>query len=659
MRQPATEQASVFDPDQVPLSTSEGRRPPSTAGDRMMVGLAALALIGGLLIAASRLIPEQPNQTSQATATPAQSAEAASPSPQPTPLPRPVRSMTVDPAPRPGLPPPGPYVSEWVRMRIGVTLLESPSSDRTTGRLRPGQPAYISDAPTDQGGFDGWLQVDGPVSGWLFGEIDDDAMFERFPSHWQSTSGVYGLGSAASGFVAFGWGGSEEVMLASSDGARWHTFETPAVAWGRTAADGPAGWLMAGNVDSPDTTRITLWQSPDATSWERLGALPEEMTGGSMTLAGSQAGYVLLSETGSGGSAVWFSADGLLWTERPLAQLHPERGPRLTATPLGFFAWSLNEPTTEAYGSFSADGWTWSEANPLGPGQIVDVVADGDHLLALGRGPGGVRMWRGTIQGEQLTWSHDNTAPFRAAMVSRMVSDGERVVVLGWDRATETSLWWQRDGMSWQRHTMPADFDGLPKEAVGGPHGIVAVGQLASEGGRAPLFWHLGDGVAWEREQSPVMPSPAPPSPQTCGPKPRDLLGLLSADTYWAAICFGDEPITVRGWSAACEGCYSRSEGVWKTEWLAQPAEARVIHLAPYKTNSWGAVDGVLHPSVQGQPPHRRWLEVTGHFDDPAATSCRWIPTLADEYWYSGADDIVAGCRARFVVTAVRAVRGP
>ena len=152
-------------------------------------------------------------------------------------------------------------------------------------------------------------------------------------------------------------------------------------------------------------------------------------------------------------------------------------GMRLAATPLGFFIWGLNDPTSQGDGAFSADGWTWSEANPIGPGQIVDVVADGDHLLALGRGPGGTRMWKGTIEGEQLTWSSDNTAPFRGAVVGRMVSDGERVIVLGWDRATETPLWWQRDGLSWQRHTMPAAFGGLPLEAVGGPQGVVAVGQ--------------------------------------------------------------------------------------------------------------------------------------------------------------------------------------
>ena len=50
----------MFDPEDVPLTTSEGRRPSSTAGDRMMVGLAVAALLGGVLIAVGRLLPEQP-----------------------------------------------------------------------------------------------------------------------------------------------------------------------------------------------------------------------------------------------------------------------------------------------------------------------------------------------------------------------------------------------------------------------------------------------------------------------------------------------------------------------------------------------------------------------------------------------------------------------
>ena len=107
---------------------------------------------------------------------------------------------------------------------------------------------------------------------------------------------------------------------------------------------------------------------------------------------------------------------------------------------------------------------------------------------------------------------------------------------------------------------MPADFGGLPGLAAGGPQGVVAVGQLASNSGRMPVFWHLGDGFVWEREAIPVMPAPTAPNPRTCGPKPDDLLGLLSTDSLGGDL-LGDAPITVRGWSVPCDGCYSRSPG--------------------------------------------------------------------------------------------------
>jgi hypothetical protein len=218
-------------------------------------------------------------------------------------------------------------------------------------------------------------------------------------------------------------------------------------------------------------------------------------------------------------------------------------------------------------------------------------------------------------------------------------------------------LWWQRAGLSWQRHPLPEAFGTLPHDAAGGPQGIVAIGQLASQSGRTPVFWRLGAGAHWERESSPVMPAP---TPSPCGPVPHDLLAVMVLDTVLAAGCFGDEPITVRGWSAPCEGCYGESAGTWETEWLASPTDDRLIHLAPIESGEWGSLDGILHPSFRGKPPRpSRWMEVTGHFDDPEAASCRWTPTVMDEAWYPGTADIVAGCRSRFVVTAIRPVNGP
>ena len=93
--------------------------------------------------------------------------------------------------------------------------MESPSSDHASGRLYRGEAAYVTDLPTAEGGTDGWLSVDGQITGWINGEIDDEAMFERFPPYRQGTSTAYGLASNDDGFTALGWAGTppEEVCL--------------------------------------------------------------------------------------------------------------------------------------------------------------------------------------------------------------------------------------------------------------------------------------------------------------------------------------------------------------------------------------------------------------------------------------------------------------
>ena len=123
--------------------------------------------------------------------------------------------------------------------------------------------------------MEGWLQVQAPETGWIFGDIDSDAMFERFPYRWQPTSYVEGLAANPSGFTASGWvsDATGEAMLTSADGLHWQASPPAGNVWGRSVAYGPAGWLMAGNADA-DTGPITmLWLSPDGRSWQPLGTL--------------------------------------------------------------------------------------------------------------------------------------------------------------------------------------------------------------------------------------------------------------------------------------------------------------------------------------------------------------------------------------------------
>ena len=216
-------------------------------------------------------------------------------------------------------------------------------------------------------------------------------------------------------------------------------------------------------------------------------------------------------------------------------------------------------------------------------------------------------------------------------------------------------MWWQRAGLSWQRHQLPDAFGTFPRDAAGGPLGIVAIGQLTSESGRTPVFWRLGAGVQWEQEPSPVMPAP---TPLPCGPSPTTSLSSWCWTLRWQQAASETSRSRFAAGRRSAKGA-TASAGTWETEWLAQPGDDRLLHLAPFESGDWGSVDAVLHPTLRRTPPSSRWLEVTGHFDDPEASSCRWTPTVIDEMWYSGTEEIVAGCRGRFVVTEIRQVNGP
>ena len=245
----------MFDPDQVPLSTSEGRRPSSTAGDRMMVGLAALALMGGLLIAVSRLIPEQANQTSQATATPVQSAEAGESQPaahaEPAIPPHRDRRSSADSQRRP---------AQRVCQRVG------PAADRgdvagkpvvrprtPVGRLHQGDAGIRLRHAAGTRGSRGLASGRGPGQRLDLRRHQQRGHVRALPTPLAVQQRRLWPRVRRQRLPAFGWtanrvGGSDARFV------RRHALaylRAPSAAWGRTAANGPAGWLMAGNVDGP------------------------------------------------------------------------------------------------------------------------------------------------------------------------------------------------------------------------------------------------------------------------------------------------------------------------------------------------------------------------------------------------------------------------
>jgi hypothetical protein len=662
----------VFDPDDTPVATSEGRRPSSTAGDRLMVGLAALALAGGAVIAISRFLPKSDSPaTADATATVEPSTgPTASGTPRPTPQPPALRTFELTAGVPPEEEPQRPLYSGWVRALRDVTIRVTPNDDGAERVVIPaGDAAYVDEMANDS--VDpGWYQVQAPVSGFVRVGKDPDAVFEFFRFEGRYSGWMTSVAAGPDGFAAIGspaYGGNDvDVLLASSrDGRTWRAEDTPHLGdpYGAQLAYGPAGWLLIATIYTETTSGTWVWRSPDLRSWDVLGSIGflGQRGDGPSQLVGTDAGYVMLMYQGYNpmGPAIWYSADGVLWSERrPGGHPMGDELPRIAATPMGFYLHGAGTTATSG-GSFSIDGWDWTPVGGrgFGPGStFVGAAAAGEQLAAVDMTASGrARAWTGVISGDRLSWHLDAsaTATFADSVVTAITTDGTQPIAFGWERVTETPLWWVRETSGWVRRTLPEAYRGLPRLAAGGPAGYVLVGSRPNSRGANPVLWHYAAGGSWEPETDPIVRELPDPTAAECEGVGHELLDLMNGSGAIIADCIGDRPITLRAWSSTCEDCYWQAPGTFEAEWLVQPAN--LLYLSPIEGGDWGWLEAVLPPSMPNRARWEgRWLEVTGHYDDPASSSCRWEPTGEDETWYEGREVIVSQCRGRFVVDRVR-----
>ena len=664
----------MFEPHDHPVSTTDGRRPSTTVSDRLMVILAALALVGGALIALGKLLPpSEAAQTSDASATPADAtAPAASASVRPTPTPRPLRNFQLTAGPPPVPPGVVDAFSGWVRAIEDVPIRYSPAEDASIiDTLSAGEAAYV-EMPSDDEAERGWLFMSEPLSAWIPSEIDGRHILDFADARDEYTGWLDLLVAGPDGFAALGndpvgTPGFGDVIAGSNDGRAWrqsdHDFGD---AWAPSLAHGPAGWLLVMNTFDEGRTSAWIWRSDDLLTWEPLGSI-DGLAGEPGQLVASEAGYVMLvnwsNGYGSAAASVWFSTDGVVWSERirPRSVMSGEIG-SLSATPLGFFAYGSDAKGAQI-GYFSADGWTWAEASPVRFEELAGVAAAGDQLIAVDRAwDGESRAWLGSFIGDELTWMQDASSAevFAGAVVASLVSDGLTAMAIGWDRQTEAALYWIRTSSSWERGAFPVDYAGLPRIAAAGPAGFVVSGMRPGPLGFDPTVWHYAAGTWMPQASGPIAAAPAPTA-DDCSSLGTDLIDLMSSNVLLYVTCHGDAPLTLRGWLHPCRDCYGGTWGV-EPRWLTEPPIERLFNLAPIESDSVSWLDGVLSRSLKLEP-NRAWegnlLEVTGHFDDPAASRCRPMRGTGTYDWYFGRQEIVNQCRTRFVVTSVRVLPVP
>jgi hypothetical protein len=665
------------DPSQFPLETSHGIRPHSGLGERVLVGLALVALLAGVMVGVGNVL----NHDAETAAASGQ----ASPSvtSRETPSERPLQTLRVEPGTLPE-----PQVSNdafngWIRANADLVIHEAPSAESPAmGTLAEGALAYGD----QDAGFAGpdWLRLSSPESGWV--EASPGLVMRYQPPTVQNSGYVYGLAAGIDGFVALGTppGPSDRYVppspLVSADGGRWSTVSSVAFpeAYLDSVTWGPAGWLAAGTTSTFDENQVWIWSSSDGRQWRLLGQLVAQGIDHVSQIAGSDGGYLLETEGrggfGPGSGNLWFSTDGLTWHEAANPSAGRQDGwRRIVGVPSGFFTWTggydtIGYPQPSAKtGAFSADGQAWAPVAQGPLSQAMTLTADSRGLLAIDvdTATGTPQVWRGALDAARLVWRREpgTDRVFAGSVVTALVSDGQRRYAFGWGRSTERPVMWTDAGAGWTRSPLPDSFGGFPREAVAGPRGVVLLGTRHTLRGDNPVFWHRTASGEWLPEQQPVFDLVPDPTTEACPALPRDLPEFLVLDRATALVCFGDSPITMRAWSVGCDQCYGYGPGVSEPAWLMAPTDNQ-LYLSPIQpadySSDW-STNAVLAPSVAVEPGWSKgaWIELTGHFDDPAAGTCHYAPSPQEWAYMSDRQSYQDSCRQTFVVTRVTEVSGP
>lgn len=668
------------DIEEIPVETTAGHRPDSTVGDRMLIGLAAMALLGGALIAISNLLANLSDDAVAATSPTAAATSSAEPSrtPRPTATPRPLRELTVQPGspgeqPVPEFDPPA-----WIRALADLQVFPDTSTDgQPLGEIRAGEVVL-----GDPGGAPGWYFVQEPFAGGFIRVVGDGGapVAEVLPVQQGYAPGeVSGLFAGPTGFVAYlhepvsAYQPSRTATIGSRNGTQWQSARGAGqFGYGTfTAAWGPSGLLAASSPDWGGGNKPWLWESADGASWVPIGSLETGRDGFVEQLAGSADGYLLVMRTSSGAPAVWFSPDGISWQEGrlPFTRAQPDLfgSPmvQVIPTPHGFAASKSGMfDAAPAEIALTRNGRSWVTIDVPGePVTSLRLALAGGWLTGLGRAAdGSPRAWHGVIgpAGGRMVRSADLERAFEGAVVSALTSDGERAYAFGYERRTGKELGWIGDGESWRSMAVP-DFGGVIRHAAAGPLGLVVAGAHGHEFVPAPLLWHRGADGTWKPDRAPVVPPLAPPSSEECPPPPEATLDFIAMEPAVAVACHGDRPLTVTVFSVRCPDCFGGGPpGISGPAWLMAPQHG--LMLMPFEAgedSGWWRI-AVLHPDTPWRDEYAgSWLRLTGHFDDPAAADCDSGPPEGADEWWIGSEFEIAACRQAFVVTEVTVVGAP
>jgi len=669
---------ALFDPEEphIDLETTDGRRPETSGADRLMVGLAAIALLGGALVGISRFLPPPEQEASKASGSP-QATAVATPTPRATPsvaLAEQLRTVRIGEEP---LPPNEPPISEnwggWARSTHRITVYQYPSSgDPGIAVVAAGAPMQIDEGTP--GLFDpdeGWMQIHLPAEGWIRARSGRNANLVRFgDERTPAYDAVESIIPGADGrYVLAGIHAADgsHFLAMSEDGSTWEPVGGQGLlddASFLRIAYGPRDWVAVVARQTADRSSLWAWQSTDGRNWRLLGSLRTLpfATIGYFQLVGSPLGYVLTFPSygypGVEPTRAWYSADAEVWSERDT--LAPTGN--VAASGVGFYAYQPpnyypldGPPQNPTVSGFSADGWDWTSVSTPEMTHLVGVAGAADRLVALNAVAAGVQPWVGTVADGTLTWRQDDasTGAFTNAVVTSLAGT-LTPIAMGYDRASDAPLWWSNDAAGWHPHRLPSSFGGPAVTGAANAGTVVLIGQRSSILGSTPVMWSGQEDSTLHPESEPLIPAVPDLSAADCSRYSRDLLELMTQRSQIQVHCFGNAPVTFTVHVPTCDECMGDpGDEPWTPAWLMLSKPDRYLHMAPVSSDDYGWFDGILAPGVRAGDWEHRWVRVTGHFDDPAARTCQMHSSPGGDFGFASRQQVIDGCREVFVVTSV------
>ncbi len=390
------------------------------------------------------------------------------------------------------------------------------------------------------------------------------------------------------GFVLVGNAdrGQRAVVWTAADGLAWQRdesgpdFSTSVL---QTVVPIAGGLLAVGTATAGDSAcaggvfgcnpafPIRLWTSKDGRTWQRLPDASMAPFGRAqiLSVAAGPAGVLAAGDqvpvTGDPKPMMWTSGDGRTWRAAPqFAGAFPGAVVDAVAgSSLGFVAVGRRfgqGPSALGGAWFSTDGSSWTEAKevPGGPPELTFVVAAAGGLVA-----------GGSTGTRSIVWSQDGRVwrPADQAAVPfalggsgpTLLSDGGRILALGFDAGGAPGAWTSGDGSAWQvvpqRGAPTLDGSGF---GVLSSAGALLVEPAGAGGSGQTVLWFGAWSVPPSVQPSPSPSGPPPGTPATVTSRPPapDLFSLGFAGTS-------------HGWAGGAGLILATSDGgaTWQRQW--------------------------------------------------------------------------------------------